>query len=453
MVINKCIEPTKPKKEKKRKKKGRKGKMQMKHQKILLIALCSAFPSCKTMVTQSDNKDSSLDSRGGTTAKSAGLEFAHVNGLNMELQVTEVTQGQYKAVTGVDPYPCGAPANRVVGNNFPVTCVSYNDARDFAAKLTAAADGFEYSIPTKEEWLAAAGNASGGSNGVCATRKPRPVKSNNAFHGFFDMADNVSELTSSFAEHTGVGKLEYEVVGASYSHGTNICSSSVKNPSRASTDKVSWIGFRVARRPSSTPTPAPHNDQQPQTVSVTVNGATFKFIAMSGESYAMHQTEITQSQWQKIMGNTPDTSECAASDSFVEGDNLPVSCVTWESANKFAKKLTKMANDGYKYRLPSSDEWLAAAGTAQGTQYGWCSQDYAQEVGKTAPMNGLFDTAGNVSEITRTTNKKAPERHLVLGGSYKYGDNPRICSSLAEYSIRDNEKVAWIGFRIVRSEK
>ncbi|GAC1395904.1 MAG: hypothetical protein NVSMB56_10250 [Pyrinomonadaceae bacterium] len=72
-------------------------------------------------------------------------------------------------------------------------------------------------------------------------------------------------------------------------------------------------------------------------------------------SFYMGRTEVTQAQWQAVMGNNP---------SKFKGDNLPVEQVSWNDAQEFISKLNEL-NDGYKYRLPSEAEWEYAcrAGT------------------------------------------------------------------------------------------
>jgi hypothetical protein len=65
--------------------------------------------------------------------------------------------------------------------------------------------------------------------------------------------------------------------------------------------------------------------------------------------------EVTQAQWQAVMGNNP---------SHFTGANLPVESVSWEDAQEFLRRLNAR-NDGYTYRLPSEAEWEYAcrAGT------------------------------------------------------------------------------------------
>jgi formylglycine-generating enzyme required for sulfatase activity len=73
-------------------------------------------------------------------------------------------------------------------------------------------------------------------------------------------------------------------------------------------------------------------------------------------SFYMGKYEVTQAQWQTVMGNNP--SE------FKGCDLCPVENVSWDDAQKFIRKLNAQ-NDGYTYRLPSEAEWEYAcrAGT------------------------------------------------------------------------------------------
>ena len=65
-----------------------------------------------------------------------------------------------------------------------------------------------------------------------------------------------------------------------------------------------------------------------------------------GSSY-MGKYEVTQAQWQAVMGNNP---------SGFKGDNLPVEKVSWDDAVAFMARLNAQ-NDGYTYRLPTEAEW------------------------------------------------------------------------------------------------
>ena len=65
----------------------------------------------------------------------------------------------------------------------------------------------------------------------------------------------------------------------------------------------------------------------------------------------MCKTEVTQAQWQTVMGNNP---------SRFKGFNLPVTNVSWDEVQDFIAKLNRVT--GLHYRLPSENEWEYAAG-------------------------------------------------------------------------------------------
>src|SRR6202167_2094075 len=77
------------------------------------------------------------------------------------------------------------------------------------------------------------------------------------------------------------------------------------------------------------------------------------------KSFEIGKYEVTQAQWQAVMGSNPST---------IKGDDHPVETVSKNEAHDFLARLNAR-NDGYKYRLPTEAEWeyAARAGTA-GTQ-------------------------------------------------------------------------------------
>lgn len=117
-------------------------------------------------------------------------------------------------------------------------------------------------------------------------------------------------------------------------------------------------------------------------------------------SFYMGKFEVSQMQWQAVMGNNPSQfKDCA---------NCPVEQVSWDSAREFILKLNQM-NDGYTYRLPSEAEWEYAcrAGTTGDyagdvKEMAWFFENAGERthaVGQKQPNPwGLADMQGNVSE-------------------------------------------------------
>src|SRR5579872_2228414 len=117
------------------------------------------------------------------------------------------------------------------------------------------------------------------------------------------------------------------------------------------------------------------------------------------KAFEMGKYEVTQAQWQAVMGSNPST---------IKGDDHPVETVSKNDAHDFIAKLNAR-NDGYKYRLPSEAEWEYAAragtkGALPGTLddiawYGANSEDETHPVGAKKPNAwGLYDMLGNVRE-------------------------------------------------------
>jgi len=65
------------------------------------------------------------------------------------------------------------------------------------------------------------------------------------------------------------------------------------------------------------------------------------------QPYWMSQTEVTQTQFQRVMGRNP---------SATKGGNLPVTNVTWDEAREFAQRLTGL-DPTFSFRLPTEEEW------------------------------------------------------------------------------------------------
>ena len=117
---------------------------------------------------------------------------------SFELGKHEVTQGHWIKVMGTNP------SSFKGDEHLPVECVSWNDARNFIAKLNALNDGYRYRLPTEAEWeYAARGGTTGAYYGSLDSiawyneiggRKTHPVgqKQPNG-HSLFDMSGNVWE--------------------------------------------------------------------------------------------------------------------------------------------------------------------------------------------------------------------------------------------------------------------
>lgn len=120
--------------------------------------------------------------------------------------------------------------------------------------------------------------------------------------------------------------------------------------------------------------------------------------------YYIGRHEVTQEQWQRIMGSNP---------SLHKGENNPVDSVSWNDAQEFIKRLNEKEG-GNLYRLPTEAEWEYAARGGRPTRYffgndqiqlpehAWVTANaggVTHPVGTKKPNQyGIHDTSGNVRE-------------------------------------------------------
>jgi len=121
------------------------------------------------------------------------------------------------------------------------------------------------------------------------------------------------------------------------------------------------------------------------------------------EGFFMQTTEVTQSQWQKVMGINPSYfRDC--------GERCPVENVSWYDVQAFLQKLNNEYNipEGMQIRLPTSEEWMYALQSSQKNATGpnqsldkiaWYSSNRTHPVAhKTANSLDIYDMIGNVWE-------------------------------------------------------
>lgn len=192
-------------------------------------------------------------------------------------------------------------------------------------------------------------------------------------------------------------------------------------------------------------------------------------------AFFMGKTEVTQGQWQALMGSNPSYfKDC--------GESCPVENVSWAKVQVFLKKLGSLT--GKMWRLPSEAEWEFAARVGSAKSSAKAEQvnyEFANLSGvggrdkweNTAPVGsfpanalGLHDMYGNVSEWVadcyHESYKKAPagggawmencgrfKWGVVRGGSFytKSGD----ISPTHRGQVMQNDQAPSFGFRVVRS--
>jgi len=206
-------------------------------------------------------------------------------------------------------------------------------------------------------------------------------------------------------------------------------------------------------------------------------------VTLSG--FEMSSTEITQAQYESIIGDNPSH--------FKLDNNRSVERVSWKDAITFCNKLSEKVglepcynlNTGEcdfsksGFRLPTEAEWEYACRSGSGLEYslgdgesaldraGWYARNSVENthpVGqKTQNTWGLYDTHGNVWEWcndwydknayntngnNNPTGPKSGSDKVLRGGSWI--DGPKDCRSAKRRSYDPNDDYSDIGFRIVR---
>ena len=185
--------------------------------------------------------------------------------------------------------------------------------------------------------------------------------------------------------------------------------------------------------------------------------------------------EVTQRQWQAVMGKNPSSFQNC-------GGDCPVENVSWNDVQGFLRNLNGRSG-GQDYRLPTEAEWeyAARAGTATDTYAGDITEQRGNDrvlnriawyretsggrthpVGRKAPNGwGLHDMLGSVWEwvgdrygdypggsATDPTGPRSGSNRVFRGGSWS--DNARYCRSAYRYRNSPGYRRPYLGFRLLR---
>lgn len=188
------------------------------------------------------------------------------------------------------------------------------------------------------------------------------------------------------------------------------------------------------------------------------------------EGFYMGKHEVTQAQWQQVIGTNP---------SGFKGDSLPVEKVSWNDTQEFIGKLNEM-DDGFVYRLPSEAEWEYAccAGTTGDyasnldsmAWYEGNSGEHTHPVGqKQANAFGLYDMHGNLWEWCADNwhenyngaptdssiwlHEGGSNQRVVRGGSWQEEAGGGSCAHRVRISSDRRDHRSRIGFRVVASAR
>jgi formylglycine-generating enzyme required for sulfatase activity len=184
------------------------------------------------------------------------------------------------------------------------------------------------------------------------------------------------------------------------------------------------------------------------------------------KGYWLMEHEVTQGEWQAVMGSNPSYFTAC-------GPTCPVEHVSWDDAVAFAKKAS--ARDGVTYTLPTEAQWEYAArggrsgelysGSNEATSVGWISDNSGGTThavcGKARNGYGLCDMTGNVWEWTSDGygdyGGSATDPTGAATGSFRVGRGGSWFNSarVARVAIRGRNDPAYrdfnLGFRLSRT--
>jgi serine/threonine protein kinase/formylglycine-generating enzyme required for sulfatase activity len=191
----------------------------------------------------------------------------------------------------------------------------------------------------------------------------------------------------------------------------------------------------------------------------------------------MGKYEVTQEQYEKVMGNNPSKFKDS-------GKTAPVENISWLEADEFCKRLmekeSKGMPKGYCFRLPTEAEWeyscragtdtLFSFGSSESKlgDYGWYASNSGEEthpVGQKKPNAwGLYDIHGNVWEwcndvygaysnqtMTNPTGPLSGLYRIHRGGCWR--DKTKGCHSYYRVYGHQSGGNYGVGFRIVIAPK
>jgi len=181
-------------------------------------------------------------------------------------------------------------------------------------------------------------------------------------------------------------------------------------------------------------------------------------------AFHMGKYEVTQAQWQQVMGNNPSgNSSCAA---------CPVEKVNWDDVHQFIQKLNQQTSKNF--RLPTEAEWEFACKSGGNDTYcgsndvnavAWYDKNSRRRthpVGQKQPnVLGIYDMNGNVSEWVQDwydksypnsyqqdpTGPSTGSRRVLRGGCYHFGSVGVRTST--RHSDNPKYRFDSVGFRLV----
>ena len=149
-------------------------------------------------------------------------------------------------------------------------------------------------------------------------------------------------------------------------------------------------------------------------------------IKVPGRDYWLSATELTQGQWESVMGYNPSSHK---------GANLPVENVSRDDCDIFLKKLNatkEVQASQFEFRLPELHEWKYAAWAGSAGRGSWIKPGVAGDV---LDMAWVRANSLNQTHVVATKAPNAFGFYDMLGNVWEWlakegGDAPRGCGSL-----------------------
>lgn len=187
------------------------------------------------------------------------------------------------------------------------------------------------------------------------------------------------------------------------------------------------------------------------------------------DAFLIGQHEVRAGDWEKVMGERPPAGSGEA----------PAAGVTWQAAQDFAARLTRLSGGRHRFRLPTEAEWEYAcrAGRKDDAllRFGdridtaWVASHrlvFPSEVGKLKPNPwGLYDMAGNVWEWVEDAYRadaygrhalynpvlrgNAQDERVLRGGSHRSDPAEARCANRSAYPA--DGTLPQFGLRLVRT--